>query len=405
MQFAKENMDTCGNLNRKVKIMKRKLRMGMVGGGTGAFIGAVHRMAAALDNEIELVCGAFSANPKNSKASGKALKLPPERVYGSYAEMIAREKKLPEGERMDFVSIVTPNHVHFAPAVMALRNGFHVICDKPMTFNLDEARKLEKTVKKSGLVFALTHIYTGYPLVKEARNMVRAGKLGKIRKIVVEYPQGWLATKIEAQGQKQASWRTDPKKSGACGCMGDIGTHAANLAEYISGLHIKELCADLTTFVPGRKLEDDGNVLVHFNNGARGVLYASQISVGEENHINIRIYGEKGALEWDQQEPNSLIARWLDRPMEILRTSVGPFGNAATFNTRLPAGHPEGFIEAFANIYRNFALTVQCRIEGKKPKPEYLDFPTVADGVCGMAFIETLVASAKKGSKWVKLIK
>ena len=382
--------------------MQRKLRMGMIGGGIGAFIGAVHRMAAGLDNEIELVCGAFSADPEKSRASGDQIKVAPDRTYGSYSEMIAREKALPAERRMDFVSIVTPNHVHFGPAALALRNGFHVICDKPMTFNLAEARKLEQLVKKTGLVFALTHIYTGYPLVKEAREMVKAGKLGKIRKIVVEYPQGWLATRIEAQGQKQASWRTDPKRSGACGCMGDIGTHAANLAEYITGLRIKELCADLTTFVPGRKLDDDGNVLLRFNNGARGVLYASQVSIGEENHITIRVYGEKGGVQWDQQEPNSLVVRWIDRPMEVLRTSVGPFtGNFASFNTRLPAGHPEGFIEAFANIYRNFALTIRCKIEGVKPKPEYLDFPTVSDGVRGMAFIDTLVESAKKGSRWV----
>lgn len=385
--------------------MNRKLRMGMVGGGIGAFIGAVHRMAAALDNESELVCGAFSSDPAKSKASGKMLKLPPGRAYGSYTEMIAEEKMLPEGERMDFVSIVTPNHLHFAPAALALKNGFHVICDKPMTFNLDEARKLEHIVKKTGLVFALTHIYTGYPLVKEARKIVHSGKLGKIRKIVVEYSQGWLATKIESQGQKQASWRTDPKRSGACGCMGDIGTHAENLAEYITGLHIKELCADLTSFVPGRKLDDDGNVLLRFNNGARGVLYASQISVGEENHINIRVYGERGALEWDQQEPNSLILRWLDRPMEIIRTSVGPLSDITKFNTRLPAGHPEGFIEAFANIYRNFALTVRCRMQGLKPKPKHLDFPTVNDGVRGMAFLDTIVESAKKGSRWVEFRK
>jgi len=381
--------------------MNRKLRMGMIGGGIGAFIGAVHRMAAALDNESELVCGAFSSDPKKSKASGELLKLPPERVYGSYAEMIANEKMLPECQRMDFVSIVTPNHLHFAPAKLALENGFHVICDKPMTFNLDEAKKLEQTVKKSGLVFALTHNYTGYPMIKEAREIVRGGKLGKIRKIVVEYPQGWLSTKLEAHGQKQAAWRTDPKKSGASGCMGDIGTHAENLAEYITGLQIKELCADLTTFVQGRKLEDDGNVLLRFNNGARGVLYASQISVGEENSLHIRVYGEKGGIEWDQMQPNSLIAKWIDRPKEIIRTGVGQLSNAAKFNTRLPAGHPEGFIEAFANIYRNFALTVRSRIQGIKPKAEYLDFPTVMDGVRGMAFIKTVVESSARGAKWI----
>lgn len=384
-----------------ISAQQRKLKMGMIGGGVGAFIGAVHRMAAALDNEIELVCGAFSSDPKKSKTSGEMLKLPPERVYGSYAEMMAQEQKLPGGQRMDFVSIVTPNHLHFAPAKLALENGFHVVCDKPMTFNLDEAKKLQQIVKKSGLVFALTHNYTGYPMVKEAREIVRGNKLGKIRKIVVEYPQGWLSTRLEAQGHKQASWRTDPKKSGASGCMGDIGTHAENLVEYITGLRIKELCADLTTFVPGRKLEDDGNILVRFDNGARGILYASQISAGEENPLHIRVYGEKGGLEWEQEEPNSLIVKWIDRPKEIIRTGVGRLSNAAKFNIRLPAGHPEGFIEAFANIYRNFALTVRCRMQGIKPKPEYLDFPTVHDGVRGMAFIETVVKSANKGSKWV----
>jgi len=381
---------------------QRKLKMGMIGGGVGAFIGAVHRMAAALDNEIELVCGAFSSDPKKSKTSGAMLKLPPERVYGSYVEMMVQELKLPKEMRMDFVSIVTPNHLHFAPAKLALENGFHVVCDKPMTFNLDEAKKLQRIVEKSGLVFALTHNYTGYPMVKEAREIVRGRRLGKIRKIVVEYPQGWLSTRLEAQGHKQASWRTDPKKSGASGCIGDIGTHAENLVEYITGLRINELCADLTTFVPGRKLEDDGNVLVRFDNGARGILYASQISAGEENPFHIRVYGEKGGLEWRQEEPNSLVVKWIDRPMEIIRTGAGRLGNAAKFNTRLPAGHPEGFIEAFANIYRNFALTVRCRTQGIKPKPEYLDFPTVHDGVRGMAFIATVVASARKGSKWIK---
>lgn len=383
--------------------MNRKLRMGMIGGGIGAFIGGVHRMAAALDNESELVCGAFSSDPKRSKDSGAALRLPPSRVYSDFRAMIAAEKRLPEGERMDFVSIVTPNHMHFEPARLALANGFHVICDKPMTFNLDQARKLEQAVKKSGLVFALTHNYTGYPMVKEARAMVRGGLLGKIRKIVVEYPQGWLATRIEAQNQKQASWRTDPKRAGASCCMGDIGTHAENLAEYVTGLQIRELCADLTTFVPGRKLEDDGNVLLRFDNGARGVLYASQVSTGDENSLHLRVYGEKGAIEWDQQEPNSLIVKWPDRPRQIVRTNMGKMSPLAAFNIRLPAGHPEGFIEAFANIYRNFALTVRCRIQGIRPKPEYLDFPTVGDGVRGMAFIATVLDSARQNSKWVKM--
>jgi len=383
--------------------MNRKLRMGMIGGGIGAFIGAVHRMAAALDGECELVCGAFSSTPERSHASGEALYLPRERVYGTFAEMILREKERPAGDRMDFVSIVTPNHMHFQPAKMALENGFPVVCDKPMTFSLDEAKKLEALVEKTGLLFALTHNYTGYPLVKEARAMVAAGKLGKIRKIVVEYPQGWLATRLEAEGQKQAAWRTDPSRSGIAGCMGDIGTHAENLAEYITGLKISELCADLTTFVEGRPLDDDGNVLLRFENGARGILYASQISVGEENALRIRVYGEKGGLEWAQQEPNTLVVKWIDRPMEIYRTSSGYLSDRTKFNTRLPGGHPEGFIEAFANIYRNFILALKSRMDGREPKPEYLDFPTVRDGVRGMAFIETVVEASRSERKWMKL--
>ena len=382
--------------------MNRKLRMGMVGGGIGAFIGGVHRMAATLDGECELVCGAFSSTPERSKESGAQLYLPPERVYGTFEEMINAEKKLPEGVRMDFVSIVTPNHVHFAPAKMALENGFPVVCDKPMTFNLDQAGQLAALVEKTGLPFALTHNYTGYPMVKEAREIVRSGKLGKIRKIVVEYPQGWLATRIEAEGQKQADWRTDPSRSGAAGCMGDIGTHAENLAEYITGMKIAELCADLTTFVEGRPLDDDGNVLLRFENGARGVLYASQVSVGEENSLHIRVYGEKGGLEWDQMQPNSLILKWPDRPVETYRTNGGYLSDRSKFNARLPMGHPEGFIEGFANIYRNFILTLKSRLDGIDPKPEYLDFPTVWDGVRGMAFIESVVEASKSDVKWFK---
>ncbi|MEO6035947.1 MAG: Gfo/Idh/MocA family oxidoreductase, partial [Verrucomicrobiota bacterium] len=269
--------------------MNRKIRYGMVGGGRGAFIGAVHRIAAAIDQQTELVCGAFSSDPDRSKASGADLFLSPDRCYGTFQEMIRAEAKLPAGERMDFVAIVTPNHMHFAPAKMALENGFHVLSDKPATFNLAEARKLADLVKKTGLLYGLTHNYTGYPLVKEARDMVRTGKLGKIRKVIAEYPQGWLATRLESSGQKQAGWRTDPKKSGAGGCVGDIGTHAENLAEYVSGLKIKELAADITTFVSGRKLDDDINVLLRFEGGAKGILHASQICVGEENNLSIRV--------------------------------------------------------------------------------------------------------------------
>ncbi len=374
----------------------------MVGGGRGAFIGAVHRMAAALDGEIELVCGAFSSDPEKSRLSGKDLFLPEDRVYGSYEEMIKKEKQLPEGERMDFVSIVTPNHMHYGPAKLALQNGFHVVCDKPIAFNLKEAKDLARLVKKTGLLFALTHNYTGYPMVKQARMMVEKGKIGKVRKIVVEYPQGWLSTKLEDTGQKQAAWRTDPKRSGAAGAMGDIGTHAENLAEYITGLKIKNLCADINIMVEGRKLDDDGNVLLEFDNGARGILFASQISAGEENNLRIRIYGEKAGLEWAQQEPNTLIVKWLDKSMEIIRTGVGNLYPEAQAATRIPAGHPEGYLEAFATIYRNFAICLRAYLNNKKPKAIYTDFPTVEDGVRGMRFIDKVIESGKSKQKWIR---
>ena len=383
--------------------MKHKLRMGMVGGGQGAFIGAVHRMAAALDGEIELVCGAFSSDPERSKASGAELGLPPDRCYATFKDMIQREKRLKPERRMQFVSIVTPNHVHFAPAKMALQNGFHVICDKPVAFSLKEALALEKIVEKSGLVFALTHNYTGYPMVKQAKSMIKNGELGKLRKIVVEYPQGWLSTNLESSGQKQAAWRTDPKRSGIAGAMGDIGSHAENLAEYITGLKIKEICADISIFVPGRQLDDDGNVLLRFEGCAKGILHASQISAGEENNLNIRVYGEKGGLEWRQMEPNTLLVKWLDKPMQVLRTGVGDLCLEAQAATRIPAGHPEGYLEAFANIYRNFAHCVQAHINGVSPDPVRVDYPTIQDGVRGMQFIEKVIASGKSKSKWVNM--
>ncbi len=372
----------------------------MVGGGIGAFIGAVHRMAACIDGEIELVCGAFSSDPEKSKASGQAIGLPENRCYGTYEEMIKAEKRLPAEKRMQAVSIVTPNHVHFGPAKMALENGFHVICDKPVTFNLKEAQALEKLVEKTGLVFALTHTYTGYPMVKQARQMVAHGELGRIRKVVVEYPQGWLSTHVEAGGQKQAAWRTDPKRSGIAGSMGDIGTHAENLAEYVTGLKITEMCADISIFVPGRLLDDDGNVLLRFENGAKGVLHASQICAGEENDLNIRVYGEKGSLQWHQMEPNSLVVKWLDQPMQVYRTGVGSLYPEATLHTRVPAGHPEGYLEAFANLYRNFAYAVRAHEKGEKPDPRY-DFPDIRDGVRGMMFIEKVIASGKSSKKWM----
>ena len=383
--------------------MSRKIRYGMVGGGRGAFIGAVHRIAAALDQQVELVCGAFSSDPEKSKASGADLYLPPDRCYGTFEEMILKEKALPADQRMDFISIVTPNHMHFPPAKMALENGFHVLSDKPATFNLAQAKELAEIVAKSGFLYGLTHNYTGYPLVKQAREMIASGKLGKIRKVVVEYPQGWLATRLEESGQKQAGWRTDPKQSGAGGCVGDIGTHAENLAEYITGLKIKELAADITSFVEGRLLDDDVNVLLRFDNGAKGVLHSSQISVGEENNLNIRVYGEIGGLEWHQNEPNTMLVKWLDQPMQVYRTANGYLGAAALAAGRTPPAHPEGYLEAFANIYKNFAQHIRCLIEGKTPDALTVDYPKIEDGVRGMAFIEAVVGSSKANAAWTKL--
>lgn len=376
----------------------------MVGGGKEAFIGAVHRIAANMDGLIELSCGALSQRPDVARESAKALFLPENKAYTSFQEMIDTESTLPEGERMDFVSIVTPNHVHFAPAMLALEKGFHVVIEKPMTFTLDEAKQLQKKVEETGLILALTHTYAGYPMVKQARQMVKEGVLGKIRKIYVEYPQGWLSKLSEKEGNAQAAWRTDPSKSGKAGAMGDIGTHAAHLAEYISGLQITQLCADLKTFVDGRALDDDGNVLLRFNNGATGVLTASQVAAGEENALKIRVYGENGGLEWAQQEPNTLIVKWLDKAAEIYRTGSGYLSSYAKHNTRTPGGHPEGYLEAFGNIYRNFALTVGARIDGTQPTPEMLDFPTVAEGVRGMAFIDNVVASSASTQKWTDFV-
>ena len=379
-----------------------KLQMGLVGGGEGAFIGAVHRMAAELDGRIQLSCGAFSSDPDKSRTAGVALYgIDPARSYGSYHEMMASEVERPTAERMDFVVIATPNHTHFPIAKAALEAGFHVMSDKPVTFDLGEAKALAELVAEQDLVFGLTHNYTGYPMVKEARHLVRSGAFGSVRRVVVEYIQGWLSGPEEAEGNMQAEWRTDPARSGAAGCMGDIGTHGENLVEYVTGLEIESLCADLTTFVRGRRLEDDGNVLLRFTGGAKGVLFASQIAIGEENGLKLRVYGETGGLEWSHMEPNSLIVRWPDRPYEVRRTGGPGVGEAAAAATRLPAGHPEGFLEAFALLYRNFADTLQAKRAGRKPTEENLDFPTIADGVRGMAFIETVVASAEAGATWL----
>lgn len=389
-------------------MINRKLRMGMIGGGPGAFIGAVHRIAANIDGEIELVCGAFSSDPEKSQQAGKELNLPVNRVYGSYKEMIRTEATLPPAERMDLVSIVTPNHVHFEPAKLALENGFHVILDKPLAFDLEEALKLAAIAKKSELYFCLTHTYTGYPMVKEARQQVLSGKLGKIRKVYVDYPQGWLSRFLEGAGSdarsfKQASWRTDPAQSGIAGAMGDIGTHAFNLAEYVSGLTVTHICADINTVVEGRKLDDDGTVLLKFNNGASGFLYATQVAAGEENNTKVRVYGELGSVEWRQEDANTLLVKWLDKPTEIFRAGQPYLSSYALHNTRVPAGHPEGYLEAFANLYRNFALCIKAKIAGVAPRPEWLDFPGVDDGLRGMEFVEKVIESGKSEQKWTEL--
>lgn len=375
----------------------------MVGGGKDAFIGAIHRIAANMDGMIELVCGALSINPDVAKDSAKSLFLPESRTYLTYEEMIKAEAALPADQRMDFVTIVTPNFAHFAPAMMALDHGFHVVIEKPITFSLDEAKQLQQKVAETGLLLCLTHTYSGYPMVKQAKQMVKENAFGKIRKIVVEYPQGWLSKLSEREGNAQAAWRTDPKRSGKAGSMGDIGTHAAHLAEYITGLKITQLCADLNIMVPGRMLDDDGNVLLRFDNGAAGVLIASQIAAGEENNLRIKVYGEKGGIEWSQQEPNTLWVKWLDQPMQVLRAGSNygaHLSSFATHNARTPGGHPEGYLEAFGNIYRNFALTLAARIDGTTPSAEALDFPGVEDGIRGMAFIDNVVASAGMDTKW-----
>ena len=387
--------------------MKRKLRMGMIGGGKDAFIGAIHRFAFNMDGLVELVCGALSINPEIAKDSGQSLFLPDDRIYLTYEEMLEKESLLPADRRIDFVSIVTPNFAHFAPAKLALQKGFNVVIEKPITFTLDEAKELKKLVEETGLLLCLTHTYSGYPMVKQAKAMIKEGALGKIRKVWVEYPQGWLSKLSEREGNQQAAWRTDPKRSGKSGCMGDIGTHAAHLSEYISGAKITHLCADLNILVDGRALDDDGNVLLKFDNGAAGVLMASQVAAGEENALKIRVYGEKGGIEWAQHEPNTLFIKWLDAPAQILRAGANYTDRLSTFatsNCRTPGGHPEGYLEAFANIYKNFATTLMVKMDGTTPSKESLDFPSVDEGVRGMAFIDSVVASAQSDKKWTEYV-
>jgi len=383
--------------------MKRKLNAGMVGGGRDAFIGGVHRMAMRLDGKIDLLAGAFSSDPQKSKLSGEDLFLDPKRVYADYRAMAAEEARLPVGERIDFVSVVTPNRTHVPVSRAFLEAGFNVVCDKPLAFNLEEALALREVARKSGKIFALTHNYTGYPMVKEAGEFVRNGDLGEILKVVVEYPQGWLSKPIDEEGQKQASWRTNPEEAGASGCLGDIGTHAENLARYITGLEIDELCAEFTSFVKGRQLEDDANLLIRYKGGAKGVLYASQISAGEENTLRIRVYGTKASLEWHQEDPNDLIVKYSDAPRRIYRRGNAYLSDFTKRFIRVPAGHPEAFIEAFANIYLEVARAIEAVLDGQAI-PVDCDFPTVDDGVDGMAFIATAVQSAKAGGVWTRMV-
>ena len=380
--------------------VNNKVRMGMVGGGQGAFIGAVHRAAAALDGEIELVCGAFSASHENCLLTGQQLSLDPSRCYATYQEMFVQEAAKPESERMQFVAIVTPNHLHFPVAKAAIEAGFHVMSDKPATFTLQEALDLKAVLEKHPQLYGLTHTYTGYPMVKEAQARIAAGELGNITKVVVEYAQGWLS-EPPTEDNKQAQWRLDPKRAGISCCMGDIGVHAANLAEYMSGLHITKMNADLAPVVAGRSIDDDGTILMRFNNGAKGVLMASQISVGEENNLNIRIYGSKAGLEWRQQEPNTLLLKFNDKPTQMIRTGVGTLSPLAAANTRTPAGHPEGYLEAFANIYRAFAAQIRAYGDQQATAQLLEEAPGIDDAIRGMAFIENAVAASESNDKWM----
>lgn len=384
-----------------------KLRMGIIGGGLDGFIGSVHIRAALMESKIELVCGCFSINPEICFKSGQHYHVREDRIYETYHEMFEKEALLPDDERMQFVVVVTPNHVHYEPAAMALDHGYDVVIDKPITFSLEEAKALQEKVEKNGRVLALTHVYSGYPAVKEMKARVARGDIGNLRRVFVEYSQGWLSHRIELQGGNNAGWRTNPKLSGKGGCVGDIGTHAWHLSEYVTGLKVTELCAELTAFVPDRPIDDDAAAFLHFENGVTGILQATQIATGEENNIRLRVYGDKGGLEWRQMEPNTLYAKWTNKPTEEIRIGNGfdYLSDLAKWNIRVPGGHPEGFIEAFANIYRNFALTVKAREAGETPCEKCLDFPTVYDGVRGMQFIETMVAAGyDNDKKWVKWV-
>lgn len=383
--------------------MNRKLRMGMVGGGRGAFIGEVHRMAANLDGKIELVAGAFSSDSEKSRLSGEDFFLDQDRVYGSYQKMAEQEASREDG--IDFVSIVVQNKLHYQVAKTFLEAGINVVCEKPLAFNREEALELKRLVEESGLMFCLTHNYTGYPMVKEAKRMVEEEELGRILKVIAEYPQGYAIDQVlEEKPQGVISnWRSDPKISGISNCMGDIGTHVHHLIRYICGLEIKEIAAELTAFIPGHVLDDDGNCLVRFEGGAKGIILASQISNGDENDLNIRIYGTKASLEWHQENPNRLIVKKANSPSEIFSRGSDYLGEAAVQNTRIPFGHPEGFIEAFANIYRAVTQQLTDKIDGLEAPEGGYDYPNVDDGVAGMAFVKACVESSKNNATWTEL--
>jgi predicted dehydrogenase len=382
-------------------VKNRRLRLGMVGGGPGAFIGAVHRIAARMDDRFELVAGALSSDPAKSKAAALELHIAPERAYGSYAEMAAAEAKRPD--RIDAVSIVTPNHVHFGPAKAFLEAGIHVICDKPLTTTVEDALALAGIVRKSGLIFGLTHNYTGYPLVRQAREMIEAGEVGRIRVVQVEYAQDWLTTAVEATGQKQAVWRTDPAQSGPAGSLGDIGTHAYNIACFVTGLRCEQVAADVSIFVPGRRLDDNVQTLLRFEGGARGMLWASQVATGNENNLRLRVYGEKAGLEWGQENPNYLRFTPYGKPaVTISRAGAGATASAK-HASRIPSGHPEGYLEAFAQLYTDLAEQIAARNAGRAPTAASLLVPGIKEGVEGVQFIEGVLKSSKQNSAWVKL--
>jgi len=378
-----------------------RIKMGMIGGSLDAFIGNVHRMAAALDNQIELVAGVFSSSFEKTKETAKALYLHESRIYEDYQTFILQEAQKNYAERIDFISIVTPNNLHFEPAKLALENGFHVFCEKPVCVSVEEAEFLEKLAHEKNLLFAVAHTYTGYPMIKEAKNLVASGFLGKIRKVIVDYPQGWLSSPIENYGQKQASWRTNPQQAGISCCVGDIGTHAFNLAEYISGEKIQAVAADVSTFISDRKLDDDVSVLLRFQSGAKGILQASQVLVGEENTLSIRVYGEKASLSWSHHDVNTLHVKFSDKPTQTYRTGAENkyLHEQTRQHTRLPSGHPEGFLEAFANLYRNFAYAIQQH-KNNKSLDKNFDFPTIHEGVRGMKFIQAVITSGEQNATW-----